>query len=128
MNHRNRKGFLMTYVIVAMALMGMVAAVLTSGATTMVFRADAAYLQAVERNLTASGLAWARAQLASAADANPQEPAKLNPEGFGPPETSLFVHILGVQESVATVRINTSCTKGRRTLDAARTYAIELPQ
>ena len=39
MNRRNCKGFLLTYVIVAMALMGVVMIVLSSGAGTMLIRA-----------------------------------------------------------------------------------------
>jgi len=34
--------------------------VLAGGANTMLFQSDTAYLQAVERNLVASGLAWAK--------------------------------------------------------------------
>jgi len=127
MRNRNRKGFLLTFVIVALAMMGMVMYVLTDGATSLLSRADAAYLQAIERNLVASGLAWAQAKIAAGSAATAAEPVELSTASFGAPSAKLTVMIVQVQADRATVRIGTSCTKGRRTLDARRDYTIALP-
>lgn len=126
MRKRN-KGFLLTFVIVALALMSTVMFVLAGGANAMLFHADTAYLQAVERNLLASGLAWARANIVAKGAAAVAEPVKLSTEGFDVPNAGLTVAITQVQADRATVRIATSCTKGRRTLNATRDYAIDLP-
>jgi len=126
MRNANRKGFLLTFVIVALAMMGMVMYVLTDGATSLLSRADAAYLQAVERNLVASGLAWAQAKIA-AGGAAAAEPVELSTASFGTPSAKLTVMIVQVQADRATVRIGASCTKGRRTLNARRDYTIALP-
>ncbi len=126
MRTRN-KGFLLTFVIVALALMGAVMFVLAGGSNAMLFHANTAYLQAVERNLTISGLAWARASIAANGAAAVAEPVKLNVEGFGAPNATLTVAITQVQANRATVRVATSCSKGRQTLNTTRDYTIGLP-
>jgi hypothetical protein len=127
MKTRNCKGFLLTLVIVAMALMGVVLAVLTQGANTMLFRADTAQMQAVECNLIASGLAWARARIAAGNAPAIAEPIALDVSSFGARNATLTVSILQVQDTQAKVRIKTSCTKGRCTLNTYRDYVMDLP-
>lgn len=122
---RRRSGFILVLVVTALALAGAVMFILTGGANVMLFHADTAYLRAVEDNLTASGLAWARARIA--AGNLPSEPVALDVSTLGPPETRLVVHIVEVQGTHARIRLETSCRKGRRTLDSSREYAIELP-
>ena len=62
MNARKTKpnGFVMLFVIVILALIGMYMIVLASDANIFGFQADRAYLEACQQNLTASGLAWAK--------------------------------------------------------------------
>jgi len=119
-------GFLLTLVIVALAMMGAVFFVLAGGSNAMLFHADTAYLQATERNLVASGLAWTRAQI-SADGSAAGEPVSLSTEAFGSPNAALTVQIMDVHTNQATVRITTSCNKGRRTLAARRDYTLDLP-
>jgi hypothetical protein len=126
MKTRNNKGFLLTFVIVALALMGTILFVLGAGSNTMLFHADTAWLQAIERNLVASGLAWARANIAANGAAAVGGPVELSTEAFGVPNTALKVAITQVQANQATVRISTSCSKGRRTLNTTRDYTIDL--
>lgn len=121
---RRNRGTVLTLVIVAVMLVGVVMFVLTEGSNTMIFQADAAYLQAVERNLVASGLAWARERVSSNAEAPGTEPVELNTAAFGLPNAKLSVRIRDVQSSTAKVRIETSCHKGRRTLHSARTFSV----
>ena len=125
MKTRNNKGFLLTFVIVGLALMGTIMFVLTAGANTMLFQADTAYLQAVQRNLTSSGLAWAQVHISRSAAAG--EPVPLNTEIFDAPNAALTVKITQVQADQATIHISTTCSKGRRTLRAAHDYVIDLP-
>lgn len=127
MRKRKNEGFLLTLAIVAMALMGTIMFVLAGGANMMLFHADTAYLQAVERNLVASGFAWAQATIAAKGVAAVGNPVELDTAAFGAPKTSLSVKIAQVQANQATVRIATSCTKGRCSLHAARDYVIDLP-
>jgi hypothetical protein len=125
---RRNRGAILTLVIVALTLMGVVMFVLTGGANTMLFQADTAYVQAVERDLIASGLAWARERASSNAGAPSTEPVELNIVSFGLPNAKLVVRILGVQENTAQVHVETSCHKGRRTLHTARDYQCVISQ
>ena len=124
---RRNEGAILTFVIVALTLMGVVMFVLTGGANAVLFQADTAYLQAVERDLIASGLAWVRQKGASNADVQRTEPAELNTSAFGLAGTQLTVRILGVQENMAKVHIETSCHKGRQTLHTSRDYECAIP-
>ena len=58
MKKPRQKGFALVLVITAMAIIGLEMHVLTSGANTMLFQADTAYLEACKRNLITSCLAW----------------------------------------------------------------------
>ena len=58
MKHPQRNGFVLILVIAAMALIGAELFVLTDSANMVLFQTDTAYLQACQRNLVASGLAW----------------------------------------------------------------------
>jgi hypothetical protein len=127
MKTRNGKGFILTLVIVAMALMGVAMALLTQGANTMLFLADTAQMQAVESDMIASGLAWAKARIAAGNAPAVAEPVQLDASAFGARNAALAVSILQVRETRAKVRIKTSCAKGRCTLNSTRDYTIELP-
>jgi len=120
---RNR-GAVLTLVIVAVMLVGIVMLVLTEGSNTMLFQADTAYLQAVERSLIASGLAWAKERVSSNVDMQSTEPVELNTAAFGLPNAKLVVRIVDTQNSTAKVQIETSCHKGRRTLKSSRTFSV----
>jgi len=128
MRKRNNKGFLLTLVIVALALMGTVLFVLAGGSNVMLFQADTAWLQATERNLTVSGLAWARASIPPNGDIAVGKPVVLATEAFNAPNAGLTVDIVQAEAGHATVRITTSCSKGRRALTACRDYTIDLPR
>ncbi len=117
-------GAILTFVIVALMLMGVVMFVLTGGTNTMLFEADTAYVQAVERSLVASGLAWAKERASSNVGAPNRESVELNTAAFGLPGTKLVVQMLGVQDNTAKIHIETLCHKGRRTLHTARDYRL----
>jgi hypothetical protein len=121
---RRNQGTVLTLVIVALMLVGVAMFVLTGGANTMLFQADTTYLRAVERNLIASGLAWARERVSSNANAPSTEPVELNTAAFGLPNTKLTVRILATQSGTAEVHIETSCHKGRRTLRASHVFSV----
>lgn len=121
---RRNQGAVLTLVLVAVMLAGVVMFVLTEASNTMLFQADATYLQAVERNLMASGLMWARARISSNAEVRSQEPVELSTAAFGLPNAKLIVRILDGQSTTAKVQIETSCHKGRRTLKSSRTFSV----
>jgi hypothetical protein len=124
---RRNQGAVLTLVIVALMLVGVVMFVLTEGANTMLFQADAAYLRAVERNLIASGLAWARERVSSGIGSQVTGPVELSTAAFGSPNARLVVRIAEVQGETAKVHVETSCHKGRRTLRASRMFSVAVP-
>ncbi len=119
-----RTGAVLTLVIVALALTGVVMFVLTQGSNAMLFRADTAYLQALERDLIASGLALARQKVSAGLPTD--ELSDLDVAALGVPNGRLLVRVLEVQNDQARVHIETSCRKGRRTLDTSRDFTILL--
>jgi len=119
-----QRGFTLTFVIVALIMVGVAMFVLTGGSNTMLFHADTAYLQAVERNLIASGLAWTQVR---GSGTPVGESVELDVTSFNCPGARLAVRVLDVQDGRARVRIETSCRKGRRTLDTARDYTVAIP-
>ncbi len=123
---RRDRGTILSLVIIALMLMGVVMFVLTGGANAMLFQADTAYVQAVERHLIASGLAWAKETALRNAGSPSTEPVALNTAAFGLPDAKLIVRILRVQENTAQVHIETSCHKGRRTLHTSRDYQFPI--
>ena len=123
---RRNQGAILTLVIVALILVGVVMFVLTGGANAMLFQADTAYLQALQRGLIASGLAWARERAAQDLDAPGLDPVELDPAAFGLPGTKLVVHVLEVRQNTARVHLETFCHKGRRTLKTSRDYEVAI--
>jgi hypothetical protein len=121
---RRNQGAVLTLVIVAVMLLGIIMYILTEGSNTMLFQADAAYVQAVQRDLIASGLAWAREKIAGRGAVPTAEPVELDTTAFGLPNTRLVVRIVEAQSPTAQVRIETSCHKGRHTLRGSHTFSV----
>jgi Tfp pilus assembly protein PilX len=118
------RGFILIFVIMVLILVGIAAFVRTAGANTMLFHADGAQLRAVERNLIASGLAWASEKVSAGGDLPVGQTVDLDVAAFGCPSARLAVQIEAVQDGKATVRIESSCRKGRRSFEASRSFAI----
>ncbi len=126
MNGTRRCGFILTFVIVLIGLVGAAMFVLTGGSNTMLFEADAAYVRAVDRNLAASGLAWARHR-ADLKDASlPNEPVSLDMDFPGARQARLTVQFTE-QNAAVRCRIETSVAKGRQSLNESREYVLTAP-
>lgn len=120
-------GFVLIYVVTALALVGVAMSVLGGTTDTMLFQTDTALLEAVERDLVASGLAWAREQLSRRREAAVGEVFEPDTTAFGATTSRLRVTITNVGQDVALVRLETACTKGRRTLTNAHHYEVPIP-
>ncbi|MBN1359724.1 MAG: hypothetical protein JW993_03980 [Sedimentisphaerales bacterium] len=121
------KGTVLTLVIMAMGLMAVAMLVLTEGANLLLAQADTAYCRAVERNLTASALAWGQSQLARDGMVAAEEPVMLDSRLIGDQRTALTAQFTRVGADDAEMKIETSCSKGRRTVEQSRQYAIARP-
>lgn len=124
----NKRGLVMSLVIIGMGLVGVAMAVLAHGTNTMLFRADRAYLAAVERNLAASGLAWAQQRASQKKVIASAIPVDLDTHLSRRSKTGLTVSFTKMDAASVTVRIDTACSKGRQTVVRTREFTIERTQ
>lgn len=123
---RIRHGFVLVLVITAVALIGIEMFVLVSIANTMQFQSQTAYLHACERNLLASGLAWARKNGPNKTGESSAKTIQLDVSDLNIRAAALDVTISPAPENEADVLVNTSCSRGRQTLRSSATYRIGL--
>jgi len=121
-----QNGFVLLLVIIAIAMVGTATYVLADGSNTMLFQSDTVYLQACERNLTASGLAWAKQNIKNRNQGSFNKMIELDTANLGIRDSSLNVFISISQDKQAEVRINTSCSRASRTFKRNNRYIIEL--
>ncbi len=124
MRTAKRRGTVLTLVIVALTLMAVVLSVLSEGANTMLFQADAAYCQAVQRNLTASALAWGQSQASHGSAVAPTDPVELDSRFLSERQAALTVRFVRISDATADIRIETSCSKGRQRLTESQDCTI----
>ena len=117
MNKKRNNGFVFMLVIVVLALIGVQMFALSNIANTVQFQSHTQYLKACERNLLASGLAWAEQNVRSVNAETPNgktielDTGRMNIRG-----SALDVVISTQPNGKAQVRIKSSCTRGRQTL------------
>lgn len=126
MKNERKNGFVLVLVILAMAVIGATMLVLSAGANTMVFQSNTAYLQACQRNLVASGLAWAKQQIKSQSKENLDRTIRLDVTETDIRGSTLAVFIRIPTDKEPEVQINASCSRARRTLRHDDKYRIEL--
>ncbi len=126
MKNERKNGFVLVLVILAMAVIGATMLVLSAGANTMVFQSNTAYLQACQRNLVASGLAWAKQQIKSQSKENLDRTIRLDVTETDIRGSTLAVLIRIPTDKEPEVQINASCSRARRTLRHDDKYRIDL--
>lgn len=126
MKHPRQNGFVLILVVVAIALIGAEMIVLTGSANMILFQSDTAYLQACERNLATSGLAWAKRNIKGEGKETFDRPVELDVSSMSIHGATLSVNIVTPKDEEAEVQINTSCSHERRTLRHSDKYRIRL--
>lgn len=126
MKKHRRNGFVLVYVITIIALIGIQLSVLAAVANIMSYQSDEAYLEACERNMRASGLAWARHNIENKTGSILNQSVKLDISEMEIRDSVLNVTINTATGKQPEVRINTSCTRGRQTIKRDKKYKIEL--
>jgi hypothetical protein len=121
-----QNGFVLLLVIIAIAMVGAATYVLADGSNTMLFQSDTAYLQACERNLRASGLAWAKQNIKNRNQESFNRVIELDTANLDIRDSRLNVFISTSQDKQAEVQINTSCSRARQTFKRDNRYIIEL--
>ena len=126
MKNRRKNGFVLIIVIMVIGLIGIEMFVLTGVSNTILFQSDTDYLQALQRNLVASGLAWAEQQVKSQSKENLDRTIRLDVTETDIRGSTLAVFIRIPADREPQVQINASCTRARRTLSHDERYRIEL--
>jgi len=119
-------GFVLLLVIEAMAVVAVEMFVLTNIAGTMQFQSHTVYLQACERNLLASGLAWARQNIRNKSGETFDGKIELDVGEMNVRGSALDVTISTKSDQEAEVRLNSSCSRGRQTRKGSGEFRIEL--
>ena len=126
MKQLRQNGFVLILVITAIAAIGAEMLVLAGGANTMLFQSDTAYLQAVKRNLAASGLAWTERNIKNESKEIFNRTIELNVSSMDIRNSTLTVTIGIPAAKKVEVQINTSCSRGRQTIRHNGKYRVEL--
>jgi hypothetical protein len=125
MNTRKIKpnGFIMLFVVVILALIGMYMIVLVSDANIFGFQADQAYLEACQQNLTASGLDWAKKNVGALKPTT--SPVELDASDMGIKNAALSIKLSTGEKGKYQVEINASCSKARQRLSSVKKFTLE---
>ncbi|MHC4243375.1 MAG: hypothetical protein ACYSU4_13295 [Planctomycetota bacterium] len=126
MTKPRKNGFVMILVITAMAIIGLQMHVLSSGANTMLYQSDRAYLNACKRNLITSGLAWAKRNIQNNSTETFEKTVDLNIDKLNIKDSSLIVTISLPTNQQPQAQINVSCSRNRRTFKSDKKYQIKL--
>jgi hypothetical protein len=126
MKRRRQHGFVLILVIMAIIVMGIEMFALSGIASTMQFESNDAYLKACRRNLLASGLVWAKENTREKSGEIFDKTIQLDVSQMKIRDSALNVTIHRTLDGQAEVQIDTSCSRGRRTLKGTGKYGIEL--
>ena len=118
-----QNGFIMLFVVVILALIGMYMIVLVSDANTFIFQADRAYLEACQQNLTASGLNWAKKNVGTSKTAI--GPIELDASDMRIKNAVLRVKLTAGEKGKSQVEINASCSKARQRLSSVKNFTLK---
>ena len=126
MKKTRQKGAALVLAITAMAIIGLEMHVLSSGANTMLFQSNSAYLEACKRNLITSGLAWAKQNIKNNKTENFEKSVELDVGGMNIKDSSLIVTISTPTGKEPQAQINVSCSRSRQTLKSDEKYKIKM--
>ena len=125
MENRIKKGFAMVVVIIMIAMSGTAMLFLSNASNTLMFQANDAYLNACQRNLISSGVAWAKNNIQKEDIQNFNKMIELDVTDMNILHSSLNVNISSPTDQQQVVHISTSCSRGRQTLKSDDSYKIE---
>ena len=126
-NRQEKKaGFVMVIIIVMIALVTVEMFALTGGSNTILFQADNAYLEAVEQNLIASGLAWAEKNIKQRDQESVYKPVILDTFDMSIPRSTLTVTVSTPRKEGADIQIESSVSRNRQSLRHKKKYRIKL--
>ncbi len=126
MKQTRQKGFALVLVITALAIIGLEMHVLSSGANTMLYQSNRAYLEACKRNLITSGQAWAKQNIRNNSIDTFEKTVELDVDKLNIKDSSLTVTISVPTNKEPQAQINVSCSRSRQTFKSDKIYQIKL--
>ena len=124
MKQAQRNGYAIILAVAAVALVGAAVFVLADTSDTLMFDSDLAYLQACNRNLSASALAWASQNQDKLRDSGRSEGIQLDVERLEIPAGNLNVAPLKAREKGLSVQIDTQCGRNKMKLERTCNYLV----
>ena len=124
MKQTERSGFAIILAVAAVALVGAAVLLLADISDSLMFESNLSYVQACNRNLSASGLSWARQNQDKLHDSGPSERIQLDVERLGIPAGNLNVAPLKDREKGLRVQIDTQCGRNKIKLERTRNYLV----
>ena len=121
-----RNGFVLIVVVVLVVSAAGELLVLVGLGGTMLFQTQAADLEAVQRNLLASGLAWARHNVRNQRREDFDKAIELDLTSMNSRRSTLTVNIRVPRDKGASVQINASCSRGKHTVRGSKDFHIKL--
>jgi len=125
MTKRKTDGFILMILIVAIFLMAAETYFLTAGANTIASQANDAYLGAVEQNLIASSLAWAKQNVKNTNAVTFNKVIELDLSEINIQRAVLSLIITGSEDRQTTVQIDVRCGYARQNFRHHGKYKIE---
>ncbi|MHC4574304.1 MAG: hypothetical protein ACYS76_09270 [Planctomycetota bacterium] len=120
------KGFVLVAVVTLIAGVGAAMFILAGIGNSILFESDTAYLRACERNLIASGLAWAQHNFEAQNRETFGKTTELDVAKMGIYEAGLSVTMSMATDRNSEAEISTRCSRSRRTFRHSGKYRIEL--
>jgi len=126
MKQTRQKGIALVLVITALAIIGLEMHILSSGANTMLYQSNRAYLEASKRNLITSGQAWAKQNFRNNNIDTFENSVELDIGKLNIKDSSLTVTISTPTNKEPQAQINASCSRSRQTFKSDKIYQIKL--
>jgi len=120
-----RKGFVLIFIVLLIAVVGAEMFVLTGISNRMLFDSNTAHLEALERNLSAAGLGWARHAATQNTEAFGRT-VELDVTSMRASGAALSVTLGVPKDKTLEVEVNTMCRRGPRTLKRSHRYILNL--
>ena len=117
-----RKGYILILVIMILSLVEVCMILLSCSSNTFIFQADRDYLEACRQNLVASGLNWAKENVNTRKTTTGV--IELDTTDMNIKTAALSLVVSEKHKATAQVEINTSCTRGRQTLNSTKKFII----
>ena len=124
MKHAERSGYTIILAITAVALVSVAVVVLADTSDTLMFDSNLSYLQACDRNLSASALAWAGKHQEKLRDSEPSKGIQLDVTQLEIPAGNLKVAALKAGKKDLSLQIDIQCGRNKIKLKRTHNYLI----